>query len=288
MSVKAVIFDLDGTLYEPSHFALRLIAANPFKAGMLARERKCRKSLKGREFPDAQGYYSTLFSLMAKGNGAKAERCRDWFWNCYMPLQARIIRKCFAKRPGIVELLRELRSKSIKTAVLSDYGMVQEKLAACGLDSSLFDGIWESPALGGLKPCPRVFEEACRMLGVKPCEALMVGDRCDTDGGALSAGLQFIHLIPSAGSPDTGAAAGSSCAGAAPTGLADADRAAAYGAKDPQQVDADRAAAYGTENPQRVEYSDAPKASHKEQDTPLNNDFAEMDWKALQTFLHTI
>ena len=110
------------------------------------------------------------------------------------------------------------------------------------------------------------------MLGVKPCEALMVGDRCDTDGGALSAGLQFIHLIPSAGSPDTGAAAGSSRAGSAPTVLADADSAAAY----------------GTEDPQRVEYSDAPKASHKEQDTPLNNNFAEMDWKALQTFLHTI
>ena len=301
MSVKAVIFDLDGTLYEPSHFALRLIAANPFKAGMLARERKCRKFLKGREFPDAQGYYSTLFSLMAKGNGAKAERCRDWFWNCYMPLQARIIRKCFAKRPGIVELLRELRSKSIKTAVLSDYGMVQEKLAACGLDSSLFDGIWESPALGGLKPCPRVFEEACRMLGVKPCEALMVGDRCDTDGGALSAGLQFIHLIPSAGSPDTAAAAGSStsrssCAGSAPSGFADAESAARLstspssctGSAPPGLADADRAAAYGTEDPQRVEYSDAPKASPKEQDTPLNNNFAEMDWKALQTFLHTI
>lgn len=306
MSVKAVIFDLDGTLYEPSHFALRLIAANPFKAGMLARERKCRKSLKGREFPDAQGYYSTLFSLMAKGNGAKAERCRDWFWNCYMPLQARIIRKCFDKRPGFVELLRELRSKSIKTAVLSDYGMVQEKLAACGLDSSLFDGIWESPALGGLKPCPRVFEEACRMLGVKPCEALMVGDRCDTDGGALSAGLQFIHLIPSAGLPDTGAAAGSSCAGSSCAGSSctgstspglegagsaarlSTSRSSCAGSTSPGLEDADRAAAYGTEDPQRVEYSDAPKASHKEQDTPLNNKFAEMDWKALLTFLHTI
>ena len=134
------------------------------------------------------------------------------------------------------------------------------------------------------------------MLGVKPCEALMVGDRCDTDGGALSAGLQFIHLIPSAGLPDTGAAAGSSCAGAAPTGLAGAgsvarlstSRLSCAGSTPPVLADADRTAAYGTEDPQRVEYSDAPKASHKEQDTPLNNKFAEMDWKALLTFLHTI
>ena len=90
------------------------------------------------------------------------------------------------------------------------------------------------------------------MLGVKPCEALMVGDRCDTDGGALSAGLQFIHLIPSAGSPDTGAAAGSACAGSTLPVLAGAGSAARL-------------------SPLR-----------------LNNNFAEMDWKALQTFLYTI
>lgn len=192
---KAIIFDIDGTLYESRHFAIKLILADPLNIFRLAAERKSRKLIQGKKFSSGDEYYDSLFLHMGKGDKAKAEKCRKWFWHNYMPNQVSIIRNKFRKRPGLLDFILKLKSQGYKVAVLSDYGMAAEKLSACGLDSILFDGVWESPELGGLKPCPEVFSEVCRRLGCAPEEAVMIGDRVDTDGGATKIGMQFIHLI---------------------------------------------------------------------------------------------
>ena len=45
------------------------------------------------------------------------------------------------------------------------------------------------------KPDPRVFLEACRLLGTDPAQTLYVGDELDTDGlGAVAAGLRWVWL----------------------------------------------------------------------------------------------
>ena len=94
-------------------------------------------------------------------------------------------------------MLRSLNSRGVKAAVFSDYGFVKEKLDALGIDPGLFDGLYDAASLGGLKPCRKSFLKVIDSLGVRPEEALMVGDRSDTDGaGALGCGMQFIHLIP--------------------------------------------------------------------------------------------
>lgn len=198
MEFKALIFDLDGTLYEPRHFALRLILSDPLHIGMLAAERKCRKKLRDRHFDKASDYYDALFTMMAGGSEKKAEKCRRWFYGSYMPSQVRIIREKFGPRPQLKQLLAALRSEGIRTAVLSDYCFTAEKLAAIGLSEGDFDAVWESPQLGGLKPRREVFEGACKALGTIPGETAMVGDRTDTDGGALHAGLGFFHIIKEA------------------------------------------------------------------------------------------
>ena len=195
--LRAVIFDLDGTLYESRQFPLRLILSDPFHIGCLAAERKCRKQLRDRHFDNVREYYGALFALMGKGSQKRTLRARDWFLKRYMPNQVRIIRKRFGPREGVKEMLQSLRAKGYKLALLSDYGFAKEKLAACGLSVSDFDAVWESPELGGLKPRREVFLKACAALGVQPGEALMVGDKASTDGGALAAGLRFIRIVNS-------------------------------------------------------------------------------------------
>lgn len=195
MEFKALIFDLDGTLYEPRHFALHLILSDPLHIGMLAAERKCRKRLRDRHFDKAADYYDALFLMMAGGSEKKAAKCREWFYDSYMPSQVRIIREKFGPRPQLKQLLTALRSEGIRTAVLSDYCFTAEKLAAIGLSEEDFDAVWESPQLGGLKPRREVFTAACKALGTAPGETAMVGDRADTDGGATETGLGFFHIV---------------------------------------------------------------------------------------------
>lgn len=196
-NLKAIVFDLDGTLYESRHFPLRLILADPLHIGMLAAERKCRKRLSDRHFDKASDYYDALFTAMGKGSPERAERCRRWFYGRYMPEQVRIIRDKFGPRPHLKEFIAILRKRGYKLAVLSDYCSAAEKLAAIGLSEADFDAVWESPALGGLKPREEVFLNACKALGTAPVETLMIGDKTSKDGGALLAGLQFIHLVNS-------------------------------------------------------------------------------------------
>lgn len=196
-NLKAIIFDLDGTLYESRHFPLRLILADPLHIGMLAAERKCRKRLCNRHFDRASDYYDALFTAMGKGSPTKAERCRKWFYGTYMTLQVKIIREKFGPRPQLREFISDLRARGLKIAVLSDYCFTAEKLAAIGLSEADFDAVWESPALGGLKPREEVFLNACKALEAAPVETLMIGDKASKDGGALRAGLRFIHLINS-------------------------------------------------------------------------------------------
>lgn len=196
-NLKAIIFDLDGTLYESRHFPLRLIMADPLHIGMLGAERKCRKRLSGRHFGKASDYYDALFTAMGKGSPERAERCREWFYGRYMPEQVRIIRDKFGPRPQLKEFIGRLRGQGYKVAVLSDYCFTTEKLDAIGLSPADFDAVRESPAMGGLKPRAEVFLNACKALGTAPSETLMIGDKTSKDGGALKAGLQFIHLVNS-------------------------------------------------------------------------------------------
>lgn len=193
--MKAVIFDIDGTLYRMNRFPMRLILADPWHILMLSRERKCRKMLQGKFFPSEDAYYEELFSLMSGGSQKKALRCRRWFWDRYMPLQVRIIGKYMEPRKSVADVVKALKAEGCKVAVLSDYGMARQKLDACGIDAGIFDNVWESPSLGGLKPCREVFLRACAELGAEPGEVLMVGDKTSTDGGAENAGLRFIHIV---------------------------------------------------------------------------------------------
>ena len=114
-----------------------------------------------------------------------------------MPEQVRIIRDKFGPRPQLKEFIGRLRGQGYKVAVLSDYCFTTEKLEAIGLSPADFDAVWESPALGGLKPREEVFLNACKALGTAQSETLMIGDKTSKDGGALMAGLQFIHLVNS-------------------------------------------------------------------------------------------
>ncbi|KQR52117.1 hydrolase [Leifsonia sp. Leaf336] len=84
-----------------------------------------------------------------------------------------------------------------------DLAFQRRKVEAVGLDSRM-EHLIASGEVGVAKPDARIFEEACSEFGVRPEEAVYVGDRLRTDAiGAARAGLTGVWLnrrgdVPSA------------------------------------------------------------------------------------------
>ena len=132
---------------------------------------------------------------MSRLCGVSPKRAQQWYEQDYMPLMVRLLERYYNVDSFVVPLLKELRRRGILTVVFSDYGLVDDKLRALGADPELFDFRLAAPDMGGLKPNRQLFEKVLSEVGVSAGEALMAGDREDTDGeGARAVGMRYINV----------------------------------------------------------------------------------------------
>ena len=191
------IFDLDGTLYDKSRLAFRLILSETprGKLKLLSSERKVRSLLKGKDFGTSEAFYEAFFEALSKESGKKAEAARKWYFEGYLPRMAKILKEHYRLQDWVEPLLKEIVSKGGRLAVFSDYGAVKEKLDALGLDPEIPVYLFDAPSLGGLKPSRASFERLAAAMGARCDDCVMIGDRNDTDGsGARAAGMDFIQV----------------------------------------------------------------------------------------------
>lgn len=190
---KAIIFDLDGTLYDKKALARRLILASLCHGdlGFLRREQQVRKKLRGTPFPSEEQFYGAFFAEFTN-----PDKAREWYFQRYMPLMVRILQKHYQLYAWVPEIVKQIQEQHVKVVIFSDYGCVSEKLQAIGFDPRWADALFDAPSLGGLKPCKESFAKLCEKMGVSPQECLMVGDREDTDGlGAAAVGMPFLLYV---------------------------------------------------------------------------------------------
>lgn len=98
--------------------------------------------------------------------------------------------------------LRALRERGVRIGIVSNVPVELAPIFEAQGLRGYVDAFTQSYEVGAEKPDPAIFLEACRRLGVPPEEALMVGDHAIADGGALRAGLRFLHLdgeVPAGG-----------------------------------------------------------------------------------------
>ncbi|WP_369142271.1 HAD family hydrolase [Streptomyces sp. R44] len=96
----------------------------------------------------------------------------------------------------VAPTLAALKAAGLKVAVISDIHFdLRPAFEATGLDAYV-DSYALSFEHGLCKPDPAFFDLALDRLGVRPDEALMVGDRSAPDGGAVEAGLATLLLPP--------------------------------------------------------------------------------------------
>ena len=191
--MKAIIFDLDGTLYDNSKLPIRLILHSITHIFTLSAERKSRAELSGKHFGSREEYFHQLFSRIAQKRGITEQKAELWYRGIYMPSMRKVLTRHYHYKDGVPEILQQLRNQGIKVAVFSDYGYLDKRLKAVDLNPEWFDLCVDAPALGGLKPCRESFLKIAEMLHEAPEDILVIGDRDDTDGqGARNSGMQFL------------------------------------------------------------------------------------------------
>jgi putative hydrolase of the HAD superfamily len=110
-----------------------------------------------------------------------------------------LARRVVVARPGAVETLVELGERGTKRGLIS---VCTEEIPAIWAETALaphFESALFSATCGLMKPDPRIYELACEELGVRPEEAVFVGDGANDElAGAQRAGLRAV-LIHRAG-----------------------------------------------------------------------------------------
>ena len=197
--IRAVLFDLDGTLYTqlPLRVAMLcemgLVCAATVAGGgarvprVLRAFRRMREELRD---DDAGGEPLAVrqYSVVSKRLGCSREDVERIVheWIDRRPLKW----LTWCRRSGLIELLQCLETRGIPKGVFSDYP-AHDKLAALGL-AGRFDVVLSAvdPEVGAFKPNARGYVAAAVRWGIPLANVLYVGDRLDVDApGAISAGM---------------------------------------------------------------------------------------------------
>jgi HAD superfamily hydrolase (TIGR01549 family) len=200
--VRAVLFDVDGTLYAQTPLRLKM-AAELAVAGMraprkiardariLATFRRMREELRQEGDAASRPLDVLQFARPAARLGIDAADIEQVVDEWIMQRPLKHLRS--ARRPGLGRFLSLLADRGLRVGALSDYP-VHTKLRALGVADYFSLGLCTADRpINAFKPHPGGFRHACELWGVAPQEVLYVGDRPETDGaGAAAAGIRCV------------------------------------------------------------------------------------------------
>ena len=193
--ISAIVFDMDGTLYDQRLLRKRMVPRLGFYAltrvditllKVISALRRERESLAEAE---CSPFEDTLIANVAQATGATPDRVRfvlnDWLETRPLPLLA----PCIV--PGTAALFKALRATGRGVAILSDYP-ASAKLQALKLEADRVFAATD-PDIAIQKPSPKGLERAATHFGLTPGAVLMIGDRDERDGeAARRAGAPYL------------------------------------------------------------------------------------------------
>jgi putative hydrolase of the HAD superfamily len=204
--IRAVLFDLDDTLYERRvafrNWATRFIGehGSDLTAAQIADVISELETIDGNGYGDRYRFVARLAEQFPSVTGSPdeiLERFRVGFL------------EQLSLSPEVRDLLQTLRANDIPFGIITNgsTGPQTRKIKHLGLDA-LTDCIFVSESFGVKKPDPAIFHAAAKCLGVAPESILFVGDHWENDiVGAKRAGMQTAWLhYGDPSKPDTTAA----------------------------------------------------------------------------------
>ncbi len=189
--IKAVVFDIDGTLYPMWKLYLRLILYVPFHMfvyipyGII--RRKLRRSAPVADFYE---YQARLYAETARTSVEKARK--DLKKVCYEGIAKHF--NSIKPYKNVVECIKAFKEAGLKVGVLSDFPPSQ-KGKMWGIRDML-DVCLGTEEAGALKPSIYPFKILCDKLGLPPEQVLYVGDNRVYDVlGAKKAGMKSAFIL---------------------------------------------------------------------------------------------
>ena len=186
LMIKAVLFDFDGTLVNTNPLIIRSFRET-FAA--LLPDRK----LSDEDILDCIGP-----TLHETGTVYLPDDPQS-FVDHYRKLNVAYHDSMILPYPGITEMLDALKTQGISIVVVSSKkrDMVMRGIEVMGMND-YFDWVFGGDDVKNPKPHPEVVELALSSLGIKPEEAIMVGDNfhdihAAQNAGVLSVGVGWAH-----------------------------------------------------------------------------------------------
>lgn len=189
--IKAVIFDMDGTLVDTEKYLIAYLE----KAGKLCGYPMTREdALSLRSLAPEYAAPAMKKRFGENFDFEKVRRCR-----IELMKKAKLPVEC---KPGAEEVLDLLKERKIRTAVATSSAEEKAKrvLTQAGLYDS-FTCVICAPDMKHGKPMPDVYLYACHVLGEKPEECMAVEDSPNGVLAAYRAGLRTV-MVPDLTEPE--------------------------------------------------------------------------------------
>ena len=215
-TIKGIIFDLDGTLYDPfwpGLVSLKACFELAEKKGFVCdgRRQRLKRKINGEELYSYK-FWKTIFEEDSKNSGSnefplslifkkawfdydeKKDECCDYLERLWYKVFYEKI-KPFS---WVHKTMKELEENGFRIGMISDSPVTfgKKKIKALRLDNyfDLNNTIW-TKEIGYKKPSKHSFIKMCEMMDSSPHELLVIGDVYHKDGsGARNAKMSFLPV----------------------------------------------------------------------------------------------
>jgi len=189
---KAVIFDLDGTLVD-SMWIWEQIDIDFLEARGHSLPEDLQKDIEGCSFSETAVYFKERFKL---------EEDVETIKSIWIDMTAPYYQGEIKLKKGVLNFLRDLRSRGIKMAVAtSNSRILAESVLSENQILDYFEAIVTSCDVNRGKPEPDVFLEAARQIQVSPEDCLVFEDTHAGVLGGKAAGMRVVAIYDALSAP---------------------------------------------------------------------------------------